>query len=219
MKDDLSKDDLYESVKTLVGREEHSKNHFHLNQHKLYTLFSIGFNYLLYNSTKNPGIYIIRVEGNILAEKLAKKSKDSASRKFLESLLIPKKLIYKGSTFYLDFFQIGSWNRTKDLPKEKVKGAIIVKNTTKRPLEISPENLEDENCEVKSQEEALFNNLPKDFYISSLTEFVPKVILVAYEENNELFQPITFPFIKKEKEPLAKGVTISSDINSENFAD
>jgi len=224
MKDDLSRDDLYESVKTLVGREKDSKNHFHFNQHKLYTLFSIGFNYLLYNSTKNPGIYIIRIEGNILAEKLAKKSKDSASRKFLESLLIPKKLIYKGSTFYLDFFQIGSWNRTKDLPKGKVKGAIIVKNTTKRPLEMLPENVEDENSEAEnseaqSQEETLLSNLPKDFYISSLTEFVPKVILVAYEEDDKSFEPVTFPFIKKEKERPAKGVTISSDINFDNFAD
>ena len=121
MKDDLARDNLYESVKTLIDHEKDQKGHFHLHQHKLYTLFSIGFNYLLFNSTKEPGTYIIRVEGSILAEKLAKKSKDAASRNFLESLLIPKKLIYKGSTFYLDFFQIGSWNRTKDLPKEKIK--------------------------------------------------------------------------------------------------
>jgi hypothetical protein len=216
MKDDLARDNLYESVKTLIDLEKDKKGHFHLDQHKLYTLFSIGFNYLLFNSTKEPGTYIIRVEGSILAEKLAKKAKDAASRKFLESLLIPKKLIYKGSTFYLDFFQIGSWNRTKDLPKEKIKGAIIVKNTAKRPLDIESEVEEGEKvCEANP----VINDLPKDFYVSSLTDFVPKVVLVAYEEEYESFEKVSFSFIKKGKERLAKGVTISSDVNLENFGE
>ena len=219
MKDDLARDNLYESVKTLIDHEKDQKGHFHLHQHKLYTLFSIGFNYLLFNSTKEPGTYIIRVEGSILAEKLAKKSKDAASRKFLESLLIPKKLIYKGSTFYLDFFQIGSWNRTKDLPKEKIKGAIIVKNTAKRPLEMEGEAIGPEESEKAIENGSVVNDLPKDFYISSLTDFVPKVILVAYEEEYESFEKVSFSFIKKGKERLAKGVTISSDINLENFSE
>ena len=214
MKDDLSKDHLYESVKQIIDIETKSKIHLHLNQHKLYTLFSIAFNYILFNSTKNPGTYIIRVDGPILAEKLAKKAKDHASRKFMESLLMPKKLIYKGSTFYLDFFQIGSWNRTKDLNKEKIKGALIVKNTAKKPLEGKSDT-----TEVEVEDEATtpipddsINDLPKDFYISSLTEFVPKVLLVAYEEEFEDFEKVSFPFIKKEKEPLLKGVTIASDV-------
>ena len=212
MKDDLPKDHLYESVKQIIDIETKSKIHLHLNQHKLYTLFSIAFNYILFNSTKNPGTYIIRVDGPILAEKLAKKAKDHASRKFMESLLIPKKLIYKGSTFYLDFFQIGSWNRTKDLNKEKIKGALIVKNTAKKPLEGKSDTTEVEDEVTPSIPEDSINDLPKDFYISSLTEFVPKVLLVAYEEEFEDFEKVSFPFIKKEKEPLLKGVTIASDV-------
>ena len=212
MKDDLAKDDLYESVKQIIDIETKSKIHLHLNQHKLYTLFSIAFNYILFNSTKNPGTYIIRVDGPILAEKLAKKAKDHASRKFMESLLIPKKLIYKGSTFYLDFFQIGSWNRTKDLNKEKIKGALIVKNTAKKPLEGKPDTTEVEDEVTPSISEDVINDLPKDFYISSLTEFAPKVLLVAYEEEFEDFEKVSFTFIKKEKEPLLKGVTIASDV-------
>ena len=212
MKDDLSKDHLYESVKQIIDIETKSKIHLHLNQHKLYTLFSIAFNYILFNSTKNPGTYIIRVDGPILAEKLAKKAKDNASRKFMESLLMPKKLIYKGSTFYLDFFQIGSWNRTKDLNKEKIKGALIVKNTAKKPLEGKSDTTEVEDEVTTSIPDDAINDLPKDFYISSLTEFVPKVLLVAYEEEFEDFEKVSFPFIKKEKEPLLKGVTIASDV-------
>ena len=212
MKDDLSKDHLYESVKQIIDIETKSKIHLHLNQHKLYTLFSIAFNYILFNSTKNPGTYIIRVDGPILAEKLAKKAKDHASRKFMESLLMPKKLIYKGSTFYLDFFQIGSWNRTKDLNKEKIKGALIVKNTAKKPLEGKSDTTEVEDEVTTSIPDDAINDLPKDFYISSLTEFVPKVLLVAYEEEFEDFEKVSFPFIKKEKEPLLKGVTIASDV-------
>ena len=219
MKDDLSKDNLYESVKQIIDVENKPDTHIHLHQHKLYTLFSIAFNYLLFNSTKNPGTYIIRVDGPILAEKLAKKAKDKASRKFMESLLIPKKLIYKGSTFYLDFFQIGSWNRTKDLNKERIKGALIVKNTAKKPLEeqSEPNPAGDETLETLPDE--VISDLPDNFYISSLTEFVPKVLLVAYEEEFENFEKITFPFIKKEKERLLKGVTIASDVVIDSIND
>tara|TARA_Y100001970_G_C14132381_1_gene802416 strand:- start:47 stop:694 length:648 start_codon:yes stop_codon:yes gene_type:complete len=212
MKDDLSKDHLYESVKQIIDIEEKPTIHLHLHQHKLYTLFSIAFNYFLFNSTKNPGTYIIRVDGPILAEKLAKKAKDQASRKFMESLLMPKKLIYKGSTFYLDFFQIGSWNRTKDLNKEKIKGALIIKNTARKPLEDKTDGKQPEDDAAPSIPDQVINDIPKDFYISSLTEFVPKVLLVAYEEEFEGFEKISFPFIKKEKEPLLKGVTIASDV-------
>ena len=98
---DISKQDLYEGVKTLIEAES---NHIHLTQQKLFTLFSIGFQYLLFQSTKKPGAYIVRVEDGILADKLAKKSKDPSSRKFMQSLLIPRKLKYEKSVFYLDYF-------------------------------------------------------------------------------------------------------------------
>ena len=125
---------------------------------------------------------------------------------------MPKKLIYKGSTFYLDFFQIGSWNRTKDLNKEKIKGALIIKNTARKPLEDKTDGKQLEDDASPSIPDQVINDIPKDFYISSLTEFVPKVLLVAYEEEFEGFEKISFPFIKKEKEPLLKGVTIASDV-------
>lgn len=43
---DLDKKHLYESVKQLVETEEHP--HIHLAQQKLYTLYSIAFQYMLY---------------------------------------------------------------------------------------------------------------------------------------------------------------------------
>ena len=76
-----------------------------------------------------------------------------------------------------------------------------------------------EESEKALENSSVVNDLPKDFYISSLTDFVPKVILVAYEEEYESFEKVSFSFIKKGKERLAKGVTISSDINLENFSE
>ena len=67
------------SVKAVVELE---KPHIHLTQQKLYTLFSIGFNYFLFESGRNPGHYIIRVEDSYLLEKLIRKSKDDTSRNF-----------------------------------------------------------------------------------------------------------------------------------------
>ena len=78
-KNDLPKETLYEGVKTLIESEA---PHIHLSQQKLYTLFSVGFNYLLFRSTKEAGHYIIRVEDSYLLEKLQKKSKDTTTRSF-----------------------------------------------------------------------------------------------------------------------------------------
>ena len=78
MSNDLTKQDLYEGVKTLI---ETDAIHVHLPQQKLFTLFSVGFQYLLFQSTRNPGSYVIRVEDGHLAEKLAKKAKDPSTRK------------------------------------------------------------------------------------------------------------------------------------------
>ena len=77
MSGDITKQDLYEGVKTLI---ETDALHIHLTQQKLFTLFSVGFQYLLFESTRNPGAYIIRVEDGYLADKLAKKSKDPSTR-------------------------------------------------------------------------------------------------------------------------------------------
>ncbi|MBC98281.1 MAG: hypothetical protein CME63_11055 [Halobacteriovoraceae bacterium] len=208
---DLSKEDLYESVKTLVETEE---EHIHLDQQKLFTLFSVAFQYLLFKSTKEPGAYILRIEDSALAEKLAKKSKDPSTRRFVQSLLLPRKLKYQKSTFFLDFFHIGSWSLTSDVPREKIKGAIIVKNTSGRPM------TEIEMDEEESEENPMAH-LPKDYFLTSLTEFVPKTITIAYEweEGEHLpLKRVQFPFIKKEKERVA-GLTLSRDIDLEKFED
>ncbi len=211
---DLSKEDLYESVKTLVETEE---KHLLLDQQKLFTLFSIAFQYLLFKSTKEPGAYIIRIEDSSLADKLAKKSKDPSTRRFIQSLLLPRKLKFQSSTFYLDFFHVGSWSLTADIPRDKIKGAIIVKNTAERPMtefEMNEAGEVEENTDIMAA-------LPKDYFLTSLTEFVPRTLTIAYEWIEGAHLPLTsvqFPFIKKEKERVA-GLTLSRDIDLDNLDD
>lgn len=200
MSGDLSKSDLYEGVKLIV---EHSSPFIHLPQQKLFTLFSVSFQYLLFQSTKNPGSYIIRVEDGVLADKLAKKAKDPSTRKFMQSLLIPRKFKYEKSLFYLDYFHLTSWNLTSEIPKEKIKGALIVKNTQTKLLTEVP--LDEEST-------ALDFTMGKTQFLSSLLDFVPQTILIAHEENYEKAQQVNFPFIKKEKDKNAQGVTINEDL-------
>lgn len=208
---DLSKEILYEGVKTLVDTES---PHIHLSQQKLYTLFSIGFQYLLYNSTKEAGHYIIRVEDSYLLDKLQKKSKDQSSRRFMQSLALPRKFKYGSSVFHLDFFNLSTWANTNELPKEKVKGALIVKNATKKPFGDYFVDEEDE------QMKAMLESLPSDYYFSSLKQFVPKTIVIAYDEDYEGVEQVKFPFIKEEpKEKLSRGVNIASDVNLEDLKD
>lgn len=201
MSGDLSKQDLYEGVKTLI---ETDAVHVHLTQQKLFTLFSVGFQYLLFESTRNPGAYIIRVEDGYLAEKLTKKSKDPSTRKFMQSLMIPRKLKYEKSFFYLDYFHFGSWNMTSEIPREKIKAALIVKNTSNKPMmeiDLDPE-----------ADNSVIDTIKNGDYLRTLMEFVPRTITIAFEETFEGTSPLTFPFIKKEKEKTVSGVTISSDI-------
>ena len=201
MSNDLSKQDLYEGVKTLI---EIDSVHVHLSQQKLFTLFSIGFQYLLFQSTKNPGAYIIRVEDGHLAEKLAKKAKDPSSRKFMQSLLIPRKLKYEKSVFYLDYFHMGSWNMTQEIPKDKIQAALIVKNTSTRPMM---------EIEVEEVDETSFPDTIKNGqFLKTLMESAPRTITIAFEENFEGTTKLTFPFIKKEKERTVSGVTIHDDM-------
>ncbi len=204
-RDDLSKSDLYESVKTLIETEH---PHIHLPQQKLYTLFSISFQYMLFRSTKKPGSYLIRIEDSQLADKLARKSKDLSTRRFMQSLLLPRKIKFNKSMFYLDFFHIGSWALTAEIPREKFQGALIVKNANNRPMM----ELEEDG------EEAVTNAFPPNYYLESLLEFMPKTITIAYEQDfgDELKQ-VNFPFIKKEKDRIANGVTISREIDVDNL--
>lgn len=206
---DLDKETLYEGVKQLVECEQ---PHIHLCQQKLYTLFSLGFQYMLYRSTKQPGHYIIRVEDSFLLEKLQRKSKDQITRNFLQKLALPRRFKYDNSCFHLDFFNFSTWNMTNDLPKDKIMGALIVKNTNKTPVELM--SAEDE------EQARILSQLPKNYFLTSLQDIVPKTITIAYGEDFEGLEPVSFPFIKEEpSEKVVRGVKIYSDINLEDIED
>ncbi|MFY7993189.1 MAG: hypothetical protein ACOVP4_07860 [Bacteriovoracaceae bacterium] len=198
-KKDLDKTTMYEAVKTLVEEEA---RHLHLDQQKLFTLFSIAFQYILFRSTKFPGHYIIRIEDSFLAEKLARKAKDESTRKFMNRLMVPRRLVYGNSTFHLDFFNISTWGITKDLPKEKIMAAIVVKNTQQAPME----------DEVEFRPEDIFG---PNYYLTSLLEFVPKTITIAFDNKFENLTPVQFDFIEDTTERLASGVKISDDVSLE----
>lgn len=208
---DLDKNSLYEGVKLLL---ETSENHIHLPQQKLYTLVSICFNYLLFLSTKDSGHYIIRVEDSFLLDKIQKKSKDDTTRKFITKLALPRRLKYGNSTFHLDFFNFSSWANTNELPKDKIKAALIIKNPNRSPLDGNGLDLED-TIELNT-----IAGLPKDYYLTSLTNFVPKTLTIAFDENFEDIKIVNFPFIKEDpKEKIAKGVSISSSIDLDLLSD
>ena len=203
MSDQLSKKDLYESVKTLV---ELNQPHIHLNQHKLFTLFSIAFQYMLFRSTKVPGAFILRVDDSQLVDKLQRRAKDPSTRKFLQALTLPRKLKYNNSFFYLDFFNTATWNLTNDIPKEKIQGAIIVKNSSTRPMNEIP--MEDESDPMETS----LSNLPKDYYYNVLKDIVPKTICIAFDYEFDGAYKLNFPFIKN-KATVIKGVKIASDVD------
>jgi len=206
---DLGKKDLFDSVKSLWDASE-STPHLHLDQHKLFTLFSIAFQYLLFMSTKRPGAYILRIENSQLADKLAKKSKDQSTRRFVQSLLLPRKLKYGKSTFYLDFFHFGSWNMTTEIPKEKVQAAIIVKNTSDKPMNAPMAE------ELEKGEEPL-PELPADYYLTSLQDFSPHLLLISYGGDFEGMTKHSFPFIVKEATKTMDGVTLGNGMDWDKF--
>lgn len=204
---DLTKEQLYEGVKAII---DSGANHIHLNQQKLYTLYSLAFNYFLYESGKNPGHYIIRIEDSYLLDKLLRKAKDKSSRKFLQTLALPRKFKYGNSMFHLDFFSFTTWHNTNELPKDKIRGALIVKNATKSP--IGTDFTDDEEIQ------AALSALPANYYLMSLKEFVPKTITIAYEEKFDGLDVLRFPFIKdEESERTLSGVKIAGDINFDDF--
>jgi hypothetical protein len=196
---DLDKQLLYQSVKQLI---EADAKHIHLHQPKLYTLFSIAFQAMLFLSTKDPGHYILRIEDSFLAEKLARKAKDQITRNFLSKILLPRKLKYDQSIFHIDYFHIGSWAATNDLPKERIKGAIIVKNANQFPLGLDIEPTEDD----------IMKDLPPDFYLTTLLSIVPKSITIAYDQEYDQLAKHSFDFIKEEKK-VVKGVKIYGEID------
>jgi hypothetical protein len=219
MASQLSKQELYEAVKIMVEAEQH--RHVHLTQHKLFTLFSIAFQYMLYTSTKKPGVYIIRVEDSSLAEKLARKSKDLSTKKFIQSLLLTRKLKYGKSTFLLDFFNISSWSLAGQVPPDKFKAALIVKNTSAKPMSSLAGDDDDNADGEKVFESSIIDSasFPKDYYRTSLMEVIPRTITIAYGEELEGTSSITFPFIKNDQRKALAGVKISEDIDFDALED
>lgn len=214
----ISKEELYQGVKTLI---DSSASHIHLYQHKLFTLFSLGFQYLLFKSTKEAGHYIIRIEDGPLAEKLSYKAKDDTTRKFIQNLLIPRKLKFGKSTFYLDYFHIGSWSLTQELPHDMVKGALIVKNTVRSPLkehshpwdEITDSTPDEVKEEAEQMKKAGF---AKDYYYSSLQEFVPNTIAIGLDDSYMGATKVTIPFIKEQEDSVLNGVVLAKDLRLED---
>lgn len=210
---DLTKEQLYESVKFLL---EQDSPHFHLHQHKLFTLFSVALQYFLYQSTKIPGTYVLRIENSFLADKLVKKAKDYTTRRFLEKILLPRKMIYNQSTFYLDYFHMSSWTLTQDLPPHKLQGALIVKDSTSRPLKENIDAFEeilDSHQQLVSADNEEINKksspIPENFFYTNLQQRVPRSIIISFEQSYPETQKISFPFIKEQERPL-QGVYVSS---------
>lgn len=205
-KKDLDKSTLYEAVKTIV---EHPAKHLHLDQQKLFTLFSVAFQYILFRSTKHPGHYIIRIEDSLLAEKLARKAKDDTTRRFISRLIVPRRLTYGNSTFHLDYFPLATWGVTKDLPKEKIQGAIIVKNTSHNPL-IDETDFRHVNDDAQAV--GLFG---QHYYLNSLMDIAPRTITIAFNEEFDGCETVQFDFIEESTERYVDGVRITGDIQFE----
>jgi hypothetical protein len=200
---DLTKEQLYESVKLLV---EADHLHLHLPQHKLFTLVSIAVQYFLFLSSKNPGVYIFRFENGHLVDKLTKKAKDHTTRRFLEKIFLPRKLIYNQSTFYLDFFHMSSWTITHDLPKHRLQGALIVRDSSQKPLIEQVDALQEIQENLIPQSEDL--KTAPSFY-SNLRERCPRTIMISFEKDYPETKKILFPLIK-DQEKSTQGVYLSS---------
>lgn len=207
---DLDRETLYLGVKQLIETES---KHIQLPQQKLFTLFSIAFQYFLFNSSRDPGHYIIRIDDSFLAEKLARKAKDDITRKMMQKLYLPRRIKYEASHFHLDFFNFQSWALTNELPKDRIKGALIVKNTQPTPL--TTPDIE----EIEAEDADFLKDIPKDLFLTSLTSFVPKTITIAYDENFDGLEKIKFDFIQEEQERLVSGVRIAGDIDLSDIDD
>ncbi len=212
---DLTKDELYQAVKMLIDAEETEPKAAHLPQQKLYTLFSAAFQYLLFCSTKHPGAYIIRIEDAHLADKLARRAKDPTTRKFLTKLLVPRRLKYNKSTFYLDFFQLTTWQQTNEIPPARLKGCLIVKGTSDKIMQDEVMADPSEETEVEVDPTSL---LPENYYLESIRPLVERLVVIAYGKEIKDAKKILFPFIE-DTEKMPSGVVIKEDLQFEDDQD
>ena len=95
---------------------------------------------------------------------------------------------------------------TNEIPKDKLKCAIVVKNTSSRPM-TEVDLMEDE--EVDPLKEL---NLPSNYYMTSLIENVPSTIGIALDDKVAQMKDVEFEFIPKEEERV-KGVTLAKGLN------
>lgn len=200
-KSDLKKETMYEGVGLLLDCPH---PHMHLDQQKLYTLFTLAMQYFMYLSSKEKGHYIIRLEDSYLLEKLQRRSKNDIVRKMLHKLALPRRLKYGESVFHLDFFNVSTWSSTNELPREKIKGALVVKNSQSAPLSFGVEDEADA---------AIIAALPKNHFHSCLVDWIPRSIIIAFDEDYDQTQKLRFPFIKETpRENIAEGVNIYGDV-------
>ncbi len=211
---DLSKEHLYEGVKLLVESEAEK---IHLSQPKLYTIMSLGFQYLLYLSTKNPGAYLVRLEDSLLADKLMKKSKDLSTRKFLAKLLTTRKLNYGQSSFYLDYFHPQSWQVTQTVANTKWKATLVVKGTSNKTFIDLPEldSTSEHDLIQEKTNETILNPFDENVYLAPLCSLPIKTLWIAFDTNTPPdFTQVKFPFIPEKEEPMLGGVTIANAVKS-----
>lgn len=206
---DLTKEQLVDGVGCILKEidvpESKYPLHLHLNQHKLFTLFSVAFQSMLFLSSQSntSGQYLIRLENGALGQKLSQKAKDESTRKFIVKLLIQRKLKYKESCFYLDYFSPNTWFPLAEIPKGRFQGVIIVSESSMREL---------------GEEYAHLGEIP---YYTLIKNFCDKSILIdlnknqRFEEQIEPIIKVTIPIIgpKDEDVTLASGVSISKEID------
>lgn len=200
-RNDLTKSQLLEGVGQLVELDLAQINHVHLYQHKLFTLFSVSFQYMLFLSMQRPGYYLIRIQDGELAQKLAKKAKDESTRKFLTKLIHQRKLRYRDSYFVLDYFQPSTWAQTMDIPKEKIQCSVLI-------------------CEsVMKESWPEFEHLGSIPYFHSLLGISPRFIFIdldknmKYSENFTQLQRVTLSIIGPQDLGALSGVVLGKDIN------
>ncbi len=206
---DLTKKQLYESVKELVENQE---PHILLPQQKLFTLFSIALQYMMFTSIKQKGIYLLRIEDANLASKLCKKAKDPISRKFMEKIILPRRTTYQGSSFYMDYFNPNTWGQflqvTEGHKRNQLKMALVVKNTSTNPFAGISTEVDEGPEEIIS-----VDSLSNMTFHSTLKSVVPETITIAYNFQIPELSQISFPFIVDDDEKPLNGVKISKNLD------
>ena len=99
---------------------------------------------------------------------------------------------------------MGSWNMTSEIPRDRIQAALVIKNTSSRPMQ----EMETQEIDETSFPDTIANGQ----YLKTLMEMSPRTITIAFEESFEGTTQISFPFIKKERERTVAGVTIHDDM-------